>query len=190
MELKRVLTLLAVSTGGGVLLGAGMRPGTKRRNESTGASDKPESQGRETEARISHFLKRLEALERRIDAHTTGTMPEAEAFRSPQPGAQRDLQAEINSQIEHVEARLRRDLSHRNDEFLEAIHESFEKRLEKRIEPLETEIASQRSSLSELSDYSLRTERNMQKLLEGVERLVATHSSRSNGTGSDSPHLD
>ena len=155
-DLKKLLALLAISTGGGLQLGARLRRSEAAQSDAQKkTSPPPES----TDDRISVFLSRLEDLERRIER------PE-------------QTQAEIDARIEQVEIRLRRDLEIRSTESMEALRESMFARLDRRIEPLESEIAAQRASLRDLSDYSLRTEQSLQKLLEGIDRLVEARSPR------------
>jgi len=139
---------------------------------------------------MSLFLKRLDALEQRIDSQIAGVWLGGETSGSPRTTTQRDLPSEISSQIEGIEARLRCDLGRHNEELISALRASLEKQIEKRIEPLQAEMAAQRASLHKLSEYSLRTEKNMQRLLEGLDRLVAPQNSRSNGTGPTSSHAD
>jgi uncharacterized coiled-coil protein SlyX len=173
-DFKKLLTVLAISTGGGFLLGAGIRLGENRQRRS-GASkdherrDRPEAglSGKSTEDRVSEFLRRLEALERGVDARGSG-FPEPP--ESPHP--------EIGARMDGAEARLRLDLERRNAESMAALRESLLERIEKRIGPLESEIATQREAVRELSEYSLRTEQSLQKMLEGISRLVDAQMAR------------
>jgi hypothetical protein len=45
-----------------------------------------------------------------------------------------------------------------------------------RISKLEEEVAGQSAAMADLRECSLSTERSMQKLLEGIDRLVASQS--------------
>jgi uncharacterized coiled-coil protein SlyX len=181
--LKKFITVLAVSTGGGILLGAGLRLGEKRRSSGGAAAvDENESSTKVTEDRISVFLRRLEVLERRIEFQAA-TRKEAAFSGSWQDNGHSGLQADISTRIESVEARLLRELERRNADSMDALRESMLQRINRRIEPLEAEIAMQRTSLSELGEYSIRTEKSMQRLMEGLERLVSAQASRANGTG-------
>jgi hypothetical protein len=173
--LKKLIQLLAVSAGGGLLLGAGLKLGERRR-EGNGAVSADEAD------RIDLFLTRLEALERRIDGlQMQGGQAQAGA-PVPQPASQaangessghRNRESEIEAQFAAMEARLRRELGLRSEDGIGLVARGIERRIEERIGPLEAELASQRSSITELKEYSLRTERSVQKLLEGVDRLVA-----------------
>ena len=202
-DFKKLIALLAVSTGGGLLLGASLRSADRRRRETQDFSEAGgsirlggetarregagrEAAGRETEDRISLFLRRLETLERKIEAQT-GAVHTNEVV-SDLSGEVRhaDLHRQISSQLEGVEARLMRDLGKRNAENMEALRESMLQRVERRIEPLEAEIAAQRTSIGELGEYSIRTEHSLQRLLEGLDKLVAaqtSQASQANGTG-------
>ena len=174
--MKKLIQLLAVSAGGGLLLGAGLKLGERRR-EGNGAVSADEAD------RIDLFLTRLEALERRIDAfqsqdgQTQGAQSHSGA-PGPHPAnsavnGHLSRESEIEEQFAAMEARLRRELGLRGKDGIGLVAEGIEKRIEERIGPLEAELASQRASVIELREYSLRTERSVQKLLEGVDRLVA-----------------
>jgi hypothetical protein len=172
--LKKLLQLLAFSAGGGMLLGAGFRLAGKQLATTGDASEGSDD-------RISLFLGRLEDLERRIDAENLATAP-ADSPSGPPPRKHEELQAELANQIRGMEERLWRDLGHRHEERINSLSDAMEKRLEQRLGPLETELQSQRASVDELREYSLRTEKSLQKLLEGVDRLVAAQSSKAAGS--------
>jgi hypothetical protein len=160
---KKLIQLLAVSAGGGLLLGAGLKLGERRREGSVVSSEEAD--------RIDLFLTRLEALERRIDtlqpdrAHHAANGEAAHGHLSQE--------SEIEEQFAAMESRLRRELGLRSEDGIGLVARGIEKRLDERMGPLEAELASQRASVIELREYSLRTERSVQKLLDGVDRLVA-----------------
>ena len=176
-HLKKLIKILAVSAGGGLLFGAGMRLAEKRSDD----EEIPEL----IDDRVSVFLDRLEALERRIqpEAAAPEGIPETpESVLSenklPENALQRDLQAEIAAQIAAMEARLRRDLGERSEERIRSLGDTLQTRIEHRLEPIEAEITAQRASVEELREYSLRTDRSRQTLLEGVDKLLSAQSSR------------
>jgi hypothetical protein len=172
--LKKLLQLLAFSAGGGLLLGAGFRLAEKQLAAADEASEGSDD-------RISVFLGRLEDLERRIDSKKS-VWAETDSTAAPPPKQPEELQAELTAQIRGMEERLRLDLSHRHEERIASLGDAIEKRIEQRLGPLETEVRSQRTSVDELREYSLRTEKSLQKLLEGVDRLVAAQSSKTLGS--------
>jgi hypothetical protein len=170
-RVKKILQLLAVSAGGGLIFSAGVRL-AERRSREFESSNADDGAGRMDSARIDEFLKRLESVESRL-----GERPAAPAGSPPSPSSA-ELRREIAGSIEALESRLRRDLADRGDSRMRSLGDAIEAKLEKRLDPVEREIAAQRTSVEELREYSLRTERSLQRLLEGVDRLVAAQSPR------------
>jgi hypothetical protein len=176
--LKKLIQILAVSAGGGLLFGAGMRLAEKREGASGTDSEI-------VDERISLFLDRLEAVERRINfeisdaAEATGTAESGSSETGiPEARLQKDIQAEITAQISAMEARLKRDLGERSEQRIKTLGDTLQARIEHRLEPIEAEISAQRSSVEELREYSVKTDRSLQKLLEGVDKLLSAQSSR------------
>ncbi len=154
--------MLAVSAGSGILVGAGIRLAEKQRKECGG-----------TTAPVGADLfdalsERIEAIEQRLDGReATTTERHSAAHQAPE----RSLEA--------AEKRLMR----RTEEQIDALAKSIQERIESRLDPLEAELAVQRSSVAELREYSLRTERSLQKLLEGVDKLVSVQTSHHDREG-------
>jgi uncharacterized coiled-coil protein SlyX len=160
--LKKLIQLLAVSAGSGLLLGAGMRLADNRSTERSRGADG----AGETDGRVSRFAARLEALEKKIAQRAPGETAEAA------PDLRSEIAAQLEAQIEAMEARLRQDLGRRHDSRLGELSDALEKRVSARIAPIEAELAGQREAVGELREYSVRTEKSLQKLLEGIDRLV------------------
>lgn len=159
-------------------MGAGLRLGERRRNGNGHVGDGSAD-------RIDLFLTRLEALERKVDSLPHASEVPGPATEPPRNGSNGhgNLEAEIAAQIAAMEQRLRRELSWCNEDGLGSVSKGLERRIEERMAPLEAEIATQHASVEELREYSLRTERSLQKLLEGVDRLVAAQGERGEGRG-------
>jgi hypothetical protein len=151
--LKKLIHLLLVSAGGGLLLGAGMRFAEKR-------SSRPRAGDAD---RISLFIDRLDALEKKIAPLVLNDAAPA----PPLPAA-----PQIADRLEQVEARLSQDLARRHEERLAAFGDELNRKLAARIDALENEISGQRDAVAELRECSLRTEQKLQRLLEGIDRLV------------------
>jgi hypothetical protein len=128
------------------------------------AEGRGSNRSEESENRIPEFLTRLESLEKRLDERG----PASGAPVPPQP----NRQSEISLQIDAMEQRLRRELSRRQEERLSAFGNSLQQRMGERLTPIEAEMVSQRAAVSELRECSMRTEKSLQKLLEGIDRLV------------------
>ncbi len=75
-------------------------------------------------------------------------------------------------QIQAMEARLRQDLSCRQAEQAEALAAEVQKKVTERIALIEAEVSNQRAAVGELRECSMRTEQTLQKVLEGIGRLV------------------
>jgi hypothetical protein len=176
-DLKKLMHLLAVSAGGGLLLGVGIRLADGRRFESASdGSVSPRHRIHDSDDsvdRISPFLARLEALEKRIAPQTPP--PEAQA-ETPDVDRSSSIH-ELTAQILAVERRLRHDLEQRHEQRLIQLTDALEKRLAQRIGPIEAEMENQRAAVGELRDFSLRTETSLQRLLEGIEKLVVAQQS-------------
>lgn len=172
--MKKLIQILAVSAGGGLLFGAGVRMAEKRQDS---AGSPPELAADE---RMSLFLGRLESLEQRLQSLPGREEEQVTATESQSAvrNTDTDFRAEIAAQMRQLEDRLRRDLSEKNDERVRSLGDTLQFRLEQRLTPLETEITAQRISIEELKEYSQRTDRSLQKLLEGVDKLVAAQNSR------------
>jgi hypothetical protein len=133
--------------------------------------------------RITLFLQRLETLEKRLESQVAGSQPAEGATETPLPdmarfSARQDLQAEIAARIDAMEERLRRDLGERNDDRIRSLSDVMHSRIEHRLEPIEAELSAQRASVEELREYSPRTDKSLQKLLEGVDKLLSAQTAR------------
>lgn len=160
-NMKKIMHLLAVSAGGGLLVGAGIRLAEKSRRSEASVD------------RLSPFLARIESLENRIDLYVSPVDADPEIVERER-GSSLD---EIAAHIVVLEKRLRQDLEHRHGERMDRLSDALEKRLTQRIVPIEAEMENQQAAVGQLRDLSLRTEASLQKLLEGIEKLVASQPS-------------
>jgi uncharacterized coiled-coil protein SlyX len=166
--LSKFLKILAASIGGGIVLGAGIRLG-----EAIAAQNQPSSPhagGRMAENLEEKFEQKLnekiEAIEDRLRNLDVESPAELR-------GALRDwLDEGIDKRMAEVETRLRAESERGQKQTLDAFAESVQTRVIQRISRLEGEVAGQSAAMNELRDCTLRTERSMQKLLGGLERLV------------------
>jgi hypothetical protein len=159
--------LLAASAGGGLLVGVGIRLAESRHSGASPArSNHTHRASDDVGDRLSPFLARLESLEKRICSYTQADGAEpVEVDRT----TSLDL---VVAQMGEMEKRLRQDLEQRHGERLDQLTDALEKRLGHRIAPIEAEMENQRTAVGELREFSLRTETSLQKLLEGIEKLV------------------
>lgn len=82
------------------------------------------------------------------------------------------LDESVTTRMAEVETRLKAESERGQKQVLDAFAESVQTRVIQRISRLEEEVASQSAAMSDLRDCSLRTERSMQQLLGGIERLI------------------
>jgi chromosome segregation ATPase len=80
----------------------------------------------------------------------------------------------VRQQIAGAEATLQRSIERTQLHTLDALVEGVQTRVILRISKLEEEVAGQSAAMADLRECSLSTERSMRKLLEGIDRLVAT----------------
>lgn len=161
--MAKLIKILVASVGGGLMLGAGIRLG-----EALAAQLPAEGSesGRKLAEKIGELEHRLLSLEVEIPAALT------------EPGPQ--LLAELGDWLEEnvavrmadVETRLRAESERGQKQMLDAFAESVQTRVVQRISRLEEEVAGQSAAMSELRECSLRTERSMQQLLGGLDRLI------------------
>jgi hypothetical protein len=160
--MARFLNVLAASIGGGLLLGAGLRALEHSSAEATHGANGNGAAGQKD------LLDRLNAVERRI--RDLGSQNSA--------GSERDVRqwtsTEISRQVADAAARLELSAEAARKEAFDHLTQRVEERLAGRITLLEQEVQQQSLSLGELRECSLRTEKSMQRLLEGIERLVSS----------------
>jgi hypothetical protein len=84
------------------------------------------------------------------------------------------LEESIAARMSEFETRVRAESERGQKQMLDAFAESVQTRVIHRISRLEEEVAGQSAAMSELRECSLRTERSMQKLLGGLDRLIVT----------------
>ena len=82
----------------------------------------------------------------------------------------------IRQRMTMVEEKLQRSIESAQKNTLDALVEGVQTRVVLRISKLEEEVAGQSAAMADLRECSLSTERSMQKLLEGIDRLVAGQS--------------
>jgi hypothetical protein len=162
--LSKFIKILAASIGGGIVLGAGIRLGEAIAAQNQSSS--PDA-GRGTAEKLEQkFNEKIEAIEdrlRNLDAENPAELR----------GELRDwLDESINTRMAEIETRLRAESERGQKQTLDAFAESVQTRVIQRISRLEEEVAGQSAAMNELRDCTLRTERSMQKLLGGLERLV------------------
>jgi hypothetical protein len=182
--LAKFIKILAASVGGGLVLGAGIRLGEAIANWEPAADGDPAEKLTE---RLAALEGRLQHLETVPEAAQTGAQREPSASgrgeetavrgMTPIEGRQAELQNWIQESIAtrmgELETRLRAESERDRQEILDTIVQSVQTRVIHRISQLEDEVAGQSAAMNELRECSLRTERSVQKLLGGLDKLMA-----------------
>ncbi|HEY3823995.1 MAG TPA: hypothetical protein VGL82_05525 [Bryobacteraceae bacterium] len=172
--MAKLIKILAASVGGGLVLGAGIRLGEAiaSRNPAPNADGDPK------------LAERLSDLEGRLRGLEGGNVSPAEPERNREGGTpvlrseMRDwLEEAVAARVSDAELRLREESERGRGQILDAVAEQIQTRLMQRISKLEQEVAGQSAAMSELRECSLRTERSIQRLLGGLEKLVVRHPS-------------
>jgi uncharacterized coiled-coil protein SlyX len=196
--MKSVLKTLAISFGGGLALGAGMRLAqgpAKGRSEPPVNLDPLLTRLQNVESRIveMEFTERvasvpapavfaektLAAFESRLAAQLTN----AEQLRVEIRQVDERLgdldvqlpvliQSTVDVRFREVEQKLQRDFEEAQSRSMAAFVETLQSKVVERISTLETNLAEQSQVIGKLRDASVRSDENLQKMLAGIERLV------------------
>ena len=92
------------------------------------------------EGRISRFAERLEALKEGMEQRASTSSGGDRAAAGPDS----EIEAQIESRSETMEARLRQDLGRRDDSRLGELGDGHEKGVSGRMAPIEAELARER----------------------------------------------
>jgi uncharacterized coiled-coil protein SlyX len=199
--MKAVLKTLAISFGGGLALGAGIRL-------TQGAA----KSRRETEVDLDPLLSRLQNVESRIVEIASGARVEP-APSGPVPSdvlgktlvafearlaAQSDdveqlrddirrvdqclgdldtqlpvlVQSTVDVRFQQAEQKLQHDFEQSQSRTMTAFVETLQTKVVERMSTLEVNLAEQSQAIGKLRDASARSDENLQKMLVGIERLV------------------
>jgi hypothetical protein len=181
--LAKLIKILAASVGGGLVLGAGIRLGEAIASRNPAAN-----------ADGDHKLaERLSDVEGRLRGLEGGNVSPAEPGqhreeRTPVPRSEmRDwLEEAVAARMSDVELRLRVESERDRKQILDAIADQIQTRLLQRISKVEEEVVNQSAAMSELRECSLRTDKSIQKLLGGLDKLIVRHLSTQDETADPS----
>jgi hypothetical protein len=173
----KLIKILAASVGGGIVLGAGIRLWEAMATWEPGLRP-----GQKFSVRLGALEDRLQSLEVET-SQTAGTGLEYQAekiVRAGSVGTAPDLRGELQewltenvaARMTEVEARLNAESERGQKQMLDAFVDSVQTRVIHRISQLEEEVAGQSAAMNELRECSLRTERSIQKLLGGLDKLI------------------
>ena len=134
--------------------------------------------------RMDRQQRELEAMRRQISDTTRALDSAGIGQRDLRGELHRELTSELDRRLAAVEEGLQRSLDASNREAVETMVSTIEKRLAPRIARLETELSGQSSSVAELREYALQSERSILRLLTALERTVGAKQE-----DADSPRL-
>ena len=194
--MAKLINILAASVGGGLVLGAGIRLGEAIATWDSSGQSAAGGKLAERLGDLESRLHRLEGAPSDSGSLQAGYPPRATDLWFPQTGSRAEinpgghtvdrtdpsdrLRAELQGWMEEnvttrmaeVEARLRMESERGRHEMLDAFVESVQTRVIGRITQLEEEVAGQSAAMTELRECSLRTERSIQQLLGGLDKLI------------------
>jgi len=205
--MAKLIGILAASLGGGLLLGAGIRLGERLAGDERGeGTDAATGLLAERLGQLEGRLSTLEAIEvppmeSRIDLESLESRLEAQAGEVSAVRVRLDaganqietlgqtddrlrtelrswLDQRVDERLRGVETKLRAESDEAQREMLNAVIESVQTRVILRISKLEQEVAGQAEGMLELRECTVRTEQSMQKLLGGIDRLIAAQPTR------------
>src|ERR1700736_2875702 len=198
--MKAVFKTLAISFGGGLALGAGIRltqGPSKTPPQPRVDLDPLLARLKNVEGRIVHIEtsapvprgaapappaipeKTLAAFESKLAAQ----LADAEQLRGEIRRVDQRLgdldahlpviiQSTVDVRFQEVERRLQQDFEEAQNRSMAAFVDTLQTKVVERISTLETNLAQQSSAIGNLRDASLRTDENLQKMLVGIEKLV------------------
>ncbi len=192
--MKGVLKALAISFGGGLALGAGIKIG-----QASVKARRPQS-----ESEVDPLVQRLDAVEGRIvrmessvriqpSARTVSPGAAAANFSTQNVEALQALSANIRNvdhKIEELETRLpglirsgvtervdevyvtlRREIEEVHNRAVQALVDTLQNQVMQRMSVIETGLTEQSKAIGDLRHSSMRTDQSLQKMLAGIEQL-------------------
>jgi len=175
----KFIKILAASVGGGLLFGAGIRLGEAIVTSQSPTDDEPASKLTD---RLKMLERRMRELEGSTSTEKVAPFPDLTTSAVSDFSGATELQHELHNWMEknvaarmsEIESRLRAESERGQQEMLDSFVENVQTRVIQRITRLEDEVASQSAAMNELRECSLRTERSVQKLLGGLDRLIVS----------------
>jgi hypothetical protein len=188
--MKRLLKALAISFGGGLALGAGIRIGQ------ASVKARPRS-----ESEADPLLQRLDAVEGRIvrvessvrvhpaagsvspaiaaakfspedlqalSANIRGVDRKIDELESRLPGL---IRAGVAERVDEVYVTLRREIEEVHNRAVQALVDTLQNQVMQRMSIIEGSLTEQSKAIGDLRLSSMRTDQSLQKMLAGIEQL-------------------
>jgi len=164
---SKLLQGLAITFGGGLAFGMGFKLGqtVRRRDDEPGIDLSPVDQRfdglnqrfQELDSALRHSNGRIDSVNQRMDQLE---------IRLPA-----EIPAAVQPRIDELGRQLEKDFEQSQNRSLDTLVRTLETRLLQRISGLESSLSGQSEAIEELREKSLRTDRNMEKLLLAVEKF-------------------
>jgi hypothetical protein len=126
---------------------------------------------------VSSQTEDIASLREAIEKTEARNAAQAEAFAGKMARVEQQvpliIEAAVNSRIDELESKLRGEFQQIHHRTVDAFAEAIEKRVIGRITTLENSLVEQSQSIASLHEKSLKTDDNLQRLLEAVERLCS-----------------
>jgi hypothetical protein len=188
--MKGVLKALAISFGGGLALGAGIKIG----QASVKAPSRPESE-------VDPLLRRLDAVEGRIvrvessvraqsspgsvspstaaanfsaedlqllSANIRNVDHKIDELESRLPGL---IRGGVTERVDEVYVTLRREIEEVHNRAIQALVDTLQNQVMQRMSVIEGSLTEQSRAIGDLRQSSMRTDQSLQKMLAGIEQL-------------------
>jgi hypothetical protein len=182
----KLIKILAAWVGGGLVLGAGIRLGeaiamwdpdsppaaqkqARRLGELETRLQSLEGEGASASSRVNAQAQAVSAVRSQIKTENQHVHALSETSVRLRGELQAWLEESVATHMAEVEARLKAESERGQKQMLDAFVENVQTRVIQRVFHLEEEVARQSAAMR---DCSLRTERSIQKLLGGLDRLV------------------
>jgi uncharacterized coiled-coil protein SlyX len=188
----KLIKILAASIGGGMALGYSVRALSESKTRNSQPED-PRQPELELDNRLTALERRLWRLEE--NRHFSAPGAETQQFgASLREDVERQVERVLDDRVGELEERLRSATSRLSEEIrtqtteavkletARAVERGLAGAVDSRFAKLEANVASQSAALQDLRECSLQTERSVQRLLAGIDRLVtAQERARQNG---------
>jgi len=190
--MAKLIHILAVSVGSGLMLGAGIRLGealgSPSRKPREAVAPDWQSALADVVARVDRQQTEVESIRHQVSRAVNALDSVGVAAEDLRGDLQRQLSEDLDRRLAAVEEKLHLSLKASNRETVNAMVASIESRVAPRISRLESDVNVQSTALAELRDCAQQSERSMQRLVTVLERVVSGKTA-SEQNGTESPKL-
>jgi hypothetical protein len=175
--MAKLITILAASFGGGLVLGAGIRLGEALASRETDGTRNHAGSPGDLEARVAARMDEQAAAVSDIRSKLAAEARQIEELGELGARLHKELpewiEKSVARRIGEAEADLKAESGRSQKEALDAFVDGVQTRVAHRISRLEEEVSMHSAAMTELRACSLRTEASMEKLAGSLDRLLA-----------------